>query len=78
MEQQHLYRIDPVNEILLFYDARIAPLNLFAYERLLELISDFGEKEVLHALRAAASKRMLGDGVLEWVCRRLTQGQSEK
>ncbi|WP_424236821.1 hypothetical protein [Bhargavaea ginsengi] len=78
MEQQLLHRIDPVNEILLFYDARIAPLDLFAYDCLLELINDFGEKEVLHTLRAAASKRLRGDGVLEWVYRRLSPGPSEK
>jgi hypothetical protein len=58
-----LYEIDPVNEILNFYHARIATLDL---------IGEFGEKEVLGALRAAASERQTGEKVLKWSEHRLT------
>ncbi|MGM9922057.1 MAG: hypothetical protein ACI33O_12465 [Bhargavaea sp.] len=67
-----LYRIDPVNEILFFYDSRIAPLDLFAYGCLIELIGEFGEKEVLGVLRVAASERRTGGTVLEWAEGRLS------
>jgi hypothetical protein len=71
-KQGGLHQIDPVNEILFFYDSRIGPLDLFVYGRLLELIREFGEKEVLGALRSAASERRTGEAVLKWAEDRLT------
>lgn len=73
-----VYRIDPVNEILCLYDARIAPLDLFAYDILLELIGEFGEKEVLSVLRAAASERQTGEAVLKWAAGRLADQMKDR
>ncbi|EMR06958.1 hypothetical protein C772_01094 [Bhargavaea cecembensis DSE10] len=67
-----LDRMDPVNEILFFYDARIAPLDLFAYGCLIELIGGYGEGKVFEVLRAAASERRTGEAVLEWAEGRLS------